>query len=689
MRALLPAALLALFGGWCGTFYYGASAPAAIVGHLLLLGAAAWAWRGWDPLRLGPRAKAVAPLLWLWLVLAMRASPVPRAGWLAVALLPAFLALPAAVARCWPTPAARQRGVFAVAMVGGAVGAVALIGAVVQETPRAAQPLGNAVVLGGFLAALAPLVLVAAKGESNAGRQVVGGSLVLLLLGLLATRSIAAVAAAAVGAAVVLPRGRRRWLLVPLLAGGLLLGPRLVRLAAGDDGSMQARESYWRGGLDGFAERPLVGWGPGATAWTLAPHIVPRPGANPPGEVPADLHSLPLQLGYELGLPGLAIAGVLAAAFVIARRRESASPDAHDLRRAGLASLGAGATALLAGPTLMTTAPWVMLAVAAGAALAGGQGTVADARAPNANDGAAPSVNDRAAASLNDTAAEASATAAKPQRTWRRDPPVGWLYAAVALLLLAPLDIAHACYDAARRAAPARAASWMAVAAELDPEMPLYRARLGWLAPDAARRRLELERSAEGAPGVAALRLAAGFAAQVSAPPGDAGAYAHLAAACDADPLAGAAPFLLAFARPDAPGAPRLAARAILADPPLLAAIDFEARPELLAAALREVGPWQGIDAGLRQAIVDIAGSLPWPRSGPIGRRGVAMDRDRDTSTSLNAFRRLPWPQTLGFVGVRLPEARMLSGLTGAGWLRSTRRGAFPQPCAAPASRGR
>ena len=67
MRALLPAALLALFGGWCGTFYYGASAPAVVVGHLLLLGAAAWAWRGWDPLRLGPRAKAVAPLLWLWL----------------------------------------------------------------------------------------------------------------------------------------------------------------------------------------------------------------------------------------------------------------------------------------------------------------------------------------------------------------------------------------------------------------------------------------------------------------------------------------------------------------------------------------------------------------------------------------------------------------------------------------------
>ena len=193
---------------------------------------------------------------------------------------------------------------------------------------------------------------------------------------------------------------------------------------------------------------------------------------------------------------------------------------------------------------------------------------------------------------------------------------MGWLYAAVALLLLAPLDIAHACYDAAR-AAPARAASWMAVAAELDPEMPLYRARLGWLAPDAARRRLELERAAAGAPGVAALQLAAGWASRISAAPGDSGGEAHLEAACNADPLAGTAPFLLAFAQPDSPRAPRLAARAVLADPALLASIDFEARPDLLAAALAEVARWEGIDTGLRKAIVDVAASLPSPGHGP------------------------------------------------------------------------
>ena len=673
MRALLPAALLALFGGWCGTFYYGASASAVVIGHLLLLGAAAWAWRGWDPLRLGPRAKAVAPLLWLWLVLTMRASPVPRAGWLAVALLPAFLALPAAVARCWETAEARRRGALAVAVVAGAVGATALIGAAWQGSARAAQPLGNAVVLGGFLAVVAPLAMAAAMGERGAWRWTAAAALALALAGLLATRSIAAVAAAAVGAAVALPRGRRRWLLVPLLAGGVLLGPRLARVASGDDGSMQARESYWRGGLRGIAERPLVGWGPGATAWTLATHIVPRPGANPPGEVPADLHSLPLQLGYELGLPGLAIAGVLAFAFARARRRGGAAHDAEDLRRAGLAGLAAGATALVAGPTLATTAPWVALALAAGAALAGGDGPVTSAATQSS-----PLANDAASVDNSDATA-------KPQRRWRRDPPVGWLYAAVALLLLAPLDIAHACYDAAR-AMPARASSWMAVAAELDPEMPLYRARLGWLAGDATRRRLELERAAAGAPGVAALQLAAGWASRVSAAPGESNGVAHLEAACSADPLAGTAPFLLAFAQPDSPRAARLAARAVLADPALLASIDFEARPDLLAAALAEVARWEGIDTGLRKAIVDVAASLPSPGHGPIGRRGVAMDAEATTATSLNAFRRLPWPQSLGFVGVRLPEARMLSGLAGAGWLLSTRRGALPQPCATSGS---
>src|SRR6266496_255744 len=123
MLPLLPVALLALFAGWCGTFYYGAAAPAVAVAQLVLLSAAAWAWRGWDPLRLGRRGRALPPLLWTLMLLSLRASPVPRAGWVAVALLPAFLALPAAIARCWPTAGARWVGALALAGVTGSIGA--------------------------------------------------------------------------------------------------------------------------------------------------------------------------------------------------------------------------------------------------------------------------------------------------------------------------------------------------------------------------------------------------------------------------------------------------------------------------------------------------------------------------------------------------------------------------------------
>jgi len=459
----------------------------------------------------------------------------------------------------------------------------------------------------------------------------------------------------------VLPRGRRRWLLVPLLAGAVLLAPRFVRIAQRDDASLKARSSYAEGGLRGIAERPLLGWGPGGSAWTLAPHVVPRPGANTPGEAPADLHSLPLQLAYELGLPGLAIAGALVIAFVRARRREAAPLAEQSLGRAGLAGLAAGATALVAGPTLSTTAPWVALAVAAGAALAGGVAS------HGAQDGVGEPVPD---------APKDGAT------RFARGAAVGWLYAAIALLLLAPLDTALAFYDAARRAPAPRAAKWMAIAAELDPEMPLYRARLGWLAGEATRRQRELARAADGAPGVAALQLAAGWSAQLTGRDHDTG-EPYLARACQADPLTGITPLLLAFAQPESPRAPRLAARAILADPPLLAAIDFEAHPRLLATALAEVARWESVDAGQRQAILDAG--LPWPRTGAIGRRRVAMDAKPLEATSLGTFRRLPWPQTLGIVAVRLPAARRLSAITGAGWTRTTRRGALPQPCVEPA----
>ncbi len=474
-------------------------------------------------------------------------------------------------------------------------------------------------------------------------------ALVFAVAGLLGTRSVAAIAAVVVGAAIALPRGRRRWLLVPLIAGVLVLGPRLGRLATGEDGSLQARTSYWLGGLRGIVERPLFGWGPGATAWTLSPWVRPRPGANPPGEAIADLHSLPLQLGYELGLPGLGLVVLLAGAFGLARIREHGHEGETDLRRGALAGLAAGAIALLAGPTLGTTAPWVALAVVAGAALA----------TTKPEEGTSPSPH---------------------RRPWTGPSGrLGWLYAAIALLLLLPLDAALVCYDLARRAPPASAQRLMTLAAQVDPGQPLYRARLGWLAKSAHERANALAAAAASAPGVPALQLSAGWAAEIAGRSGD----RYLDLACAGDPLFGPAPFLLVEAHPGAPWAPRLGARAVLTDPPLLAAIFWEGQPELLAAVLREAARWEGVDAGFREALLNAAASLR--RQGHIEPVWVEVDDERNVShslhVSLNVFRRLPWKASLGLVPVRADAARYLSGLTGAGLLRSTRSDAFPSPC--------
>jgi O-antigen ligase len=656
MRALLPAGLLALFGIWCGTFYYGASAAAVALGHFVLLALIAWGWRSWDPLRLGPWGKAIPPLVWCWALLALRASDAPRAGYLAAALIPAFLALPAAVARCWETPYARRRGTSALVAVAGVTGAVALAGMAAQGSPRAAQPLGNAVLLGGFLATLLPLgiplVIRAITERRDRARWWMVGALVVGLVALLATRSICALAGALVGGALVLPSGKRRWLLAPILGGALVLGPRLAKLSFGNDDSLRTRWGYWRAGAAGIGERPLLGHGPGSTGWTLSPLVQPRPGYNPPGEVYSDLHSLPLQIAYELGTPGLVAVAALAVVFVRARRRElAAMGDDEDLARGGLAALAAGFTTLAAGPTLSTTAGWVALAVAAGAAMSGSR---------------------------------ADATAS-PAPTSRRDgfgvPRVGWLYAAIALLLLAPLDLALGCYEVARRAPPARATRWLAVAAELDPDMPLYRARLGWLATTAQDRARELGRAAALVPRVPALQLAAGWSTVAAGGDG----RAELARACAGDPLGGYAPFLLAVGQPRSASAPRLAARALLADPELLAALGFEADPELARQALAEAARWGGVDEGLRSALVGSGARID--RTGPIAGLGLTMDDHPATALSLYTFRRLPWPATLAQVPVRRRAAVALSAIPPATRLKSTALRAFDRPCDAPPPR--
>src|SRR5262249_12479554 len=123
--ALLPALLAALFAGWCGNLAGGATAAGAAASALALLGALAATGVPWaDPLRLGRAGRLPPPALWPAAAGSLAASPVPRAGRVGIVLLPAFLGLPAAVARCWRDEAARRIGVRALAAV---VGVAALV----------------------------------------------------------------------------------------------------------------------------------------------------------------------------------------------------------------------------------------------------------------------------------------------------------------------------------------------------------------------------------------------------------------------------------------------------------------------------------------------------------------------------------------------------------------------------------
>ena len=110
MYGLLPPLLLALFGAWCGTFAWGPSWPASAAAALALLGSCSGSRPpGATPCGWAPTGRLLPWALWIALAASGWASPVPRAGWLGVVLLPAFLLLPAVVERCWRPAEDRRR----------------------------------------------------------------------------------------------------------------------------------------------------------------------------------------------------------------------------------------------------------------------------------------------------------------------------------------------------------------------------------------------------------------------------------------------------------------------------------------------------------------------------------------------------------------------------------------------------
>jgi O-Antigen ligase len=623
MARFIPALTLALLAAWCGTLHGGATAAGstaaalALLAVLLILGAP---WR--DPLALGRAGRLLPLALWLAVALSWWASPVRRAGTVGLLLLPAFLLLPAALARCWRDEGDRRQGLRAVAAVAGAAALWSLGDQILLNAPRAAMPLGHHTLLAAWLVTVLPLAVLPAR-DGGRWRFLGLGAGSAAAAAILASRSLLGIATLmveAVAGAVLLARarGRRGWTgaaVLLALAGlaALLQGPRLAEVLRGRDPSARARAVYSAAGWRGFRARPLQGWGPGSAAWTNARFLVPEPGVNPPGEAVGELHSLPVQIAYELGTVGFFLSLASLGLFVARRageRRRAADPG---LLLASLAGLGgAGVVSLGTANLAVAALPWAAATVAGGALAA--------------------------------TRAAASSAGDRPVR----------LYALVALIALLPWIVAHWLYDRALAADLASrrgdAVRELATAVRLDPGFPLYRMRLALLRNDPG---LAL-RAAEDGRDVAAVWTVAGILGQAARQPWAADA---LRRACEDAPLDPFPPFFAMQARigagPETAGAARSGARALLAAPELAAAVVWEGREELYAASLREIRAWPGVDPGWKEVFLAAAAIPPADRRGEREALALTLDTDPRESISVALFRRRPWPAQWPLVPVR------------------------------------
>jgi tetratricopeptide (TPR) repeat protein len=646
---LLPAALLALFAGGLGTLEGAARAPHAAIGAALLLLVALLARRDLaDPWRLG-RGGWVAPAALLLLAgTSLWASPLPRAGITAVALLPAFFLLPAAVVRAFATAQALRVGLAAWSLVVAAISVHALLAAARDRTP-AAQPLGEPELLGALLAIALPPALA---GLAMRGATVRAASAAAALAGgaaLLATRALVALVALGVAALVAASRPSRARLLLLGIAFVALgaAAPGLDRVVRGETSTARACAGVAKSALAGARARPGIGWGPGSFPWTIGDLLRPEPGLDDEGRVVGEPCAVPLRVAYELGFPALLLLGGAAGLWARARRHELRG--AFD-RRAGPAQLAgscgaaAGGVAALGGSWLAIPALPVAFALAMGLAQ----------------------------------------SAAAPRAAWPRR-RTGAARAALALLLLAcgvtlaPLELARADYERASRTdSPEARAAGLAAAQRRDPAFPLYGARLAW--HQAGREGESVAQAlaaAQAARGVAPLWLRAGVLALESGQLPQ--ARAALARALALDPLAAPAPYLL-FAASRGRSLD-CAARAVLAEPRLAAALVWRGDERRRQAALARVRAWPGIDPRWRRQLAEQT------RQPPRGREARdlvhRMDVDERSSVSLHLFRRSPWRAELARLRVDRVAAQRVR-LAPATRTPGMPRTAFPAERCAP-----
>ncbi|MDY7092793.1 MAG: O-antigen ligase family protein, partial [Acidobacteriota bacterium] len=561
-------------------------------------------------------------------------------GGVVVILLPALYLLPAAVVRCWRSDGDRRRGGAALAAVVTVLAAWALWGRFGLATERAALPLGHHLPTAAWLALLLPLAVLGVR-RPGPGRWLAGSAAILGTAALALTRSVlggAALGLVLLLAAVALGRARKndrtsglsRGLLWPLTVGAVAVAlaplvPRWAGLSGGDDSSLLARQTYWQAGWEGALARPWLGWGPGSTPWTVGRFLRPEPGINPPGEIVSDLHSLPLQIFYELGLGALVLAVAVVVLLLgqrLLRRGEgqrSSGGGGEDAPWTAAAALGLVGFAVVSsgGAFFGASALPVALAVVVGALVA-----------------AAPQPRPPSFSSPAQSRGE----------RWRRPVTVGayLVYVFAAAVALTPLLLAQRSYE--RAAAPEVAEDGdvqyyeVGRAVALDPDFPLYRSIFGQLDEDPEQQRT----AAESAQGVGYLWLEAGLGARRGGAPW---ALEALRQACALLPLSGLPAFRALDLETDEELAVQLAARALAADPNLAASPRWRDRPEQRRRAVERLQSWEGIDAGWRLALSLQVAELPEGGSpGPVETVDLRLDGGLGMTFSELVFRRSPWP---------------------------------------------
>jgi hypothetical protein len=113
------------------------------------------------------------------------------------------------------------------------------------------------------------------------------------------------------------------------------------------------------------------------------------------------------------------------------------------------------------------------------------------------------------------------------------------------------------------------------------------------------------------------------------------------------------APYRLTFEEGSGDLRVQWTARALLAEPLLLAAVAWRDREPDLRAAVDRLGQLAGVDAGWHAWLERALEQRPdGSDGGPVRQLALAMDADAVTSVSVYAFRRRPWPIDLARIEI-------------------------------------